>query len=115
MVPVDVGGSQVDETVVCWSLWVGVWWMELDFDEDKAEVLMEEDGSVDEIAVVCCSFLAGEEYFEQSQAKLGAVGEMIKVSKIVHGSEENKGASMCEDEALTDGSAVLSTEITSTL
>jgi len=79
---------------------------------------MEEDDSVDEIVVVCCSVLGGVEHFGQWQAKLGAVEEMIKVLKIVHGSVENKGVSMCEDEVLTDGSALLSAEeleITSTL
>lgn len=79
---------------------------------------MEEDDSVDEIVVVCCSVLGGVEHFGQWQAKLGAVEEMIKVLKIVHGSVENKGVSMCEDEVLTDGSALFSAEeleITSTL
>jgi len=108
VVLVDVGGSRVDGAVVCCSLWVGVWWTELDFDDDKAEVLMEEDGSVDEIVVVCCSVLGGLEHSEQSQAKLDAEEEMIKVLKIVNGLL--KGVSMCEDEVLTDGSAMLSTE-----
>ena len=52
------------------------------------------------------------------EAKLCALEEMIKVLKIVHGSVENKGVSMCEEEALTDGGVMLSTEeleITSTL
>ena len=52
------------------------------------------------------------------EANLCAVEEMIKVLKTVNGSVEDKGVSMCGDEALTDGSVMLSTEeldITSTL
>ena len=98
--------------MVCCPLWVGIWRIELDFDEDNAGVFIEEDGSVDEIV---CSV---REYFEQLQAKLCAVEEMIKVLKIVHGSVEDKGVSMCGDEALTDGSVMVSIEelgVTSTL
>ena len=115
VVLVDVGGSQVDGAVVCCPLGDGVWWIELDFDEDNAGVVMEEDGSVDEIVAVFCSV---GEYVEQLQAKHCAVEEMVKVLKIVHGRVENKGVSMCGDEALTDGSVMLTTEeveITSTL
>ena len=115
VVLVDVGGSQVDGAVVCCPLWVGIWWIELDFDEDNVGVFMEEDGSVDEIVAVFCSV---GEYFEQLQAKHCAVDEMVKVLKIVHGRVENKGVSMCGDEALTDGSVMLTAEeveITSTL
>lgn len=91
-------------------VWVGIWWIELDFDEDKAGVFIEEDGSVEEIVAVFCSV---RENFEQLQAKPSAVGEMIKVLKTVHGR-----VSLCGDEALTDGSVMLSTEeleMTSTL
>ena len=59
VVLVDVGGSQVDGVVGCCPLWVVVWWIELDFVEDKVEVLMEKDGSVAKIVVVCCSVLGG--------------------------------------------------------
>ena len=115
VVLVDVGGSQVDGAVVCCPLWVGIWWIELDFDEANAGVFLGEDGSVDEIATVVCSV---REYFEQLQAKLCVVEEMIKVLKIVHGGVEDKGVSMCGGEAPTDGTAMLSTEdleISSTL
>lgn len=79
---------------------------------------MEEDESDDDIVVVCCSVLEGVEYLEQSQAKLGAVEEIINVLKIVHEGVENIGVSMCKKEPLTDGSAMLNTgelEITFTL
>lgn len=115
VVLVDVGDSQVDGAVVCFRLWVGIWWIDVDFDEDNAGVFMEEDGGVDEIVAVFCSV---GEYFEQLQAKPCAVEEMIKVLKVVHGRAESKGVSMCGDKALTDGSVMLSTEefeMTSTL
>ena len=76
-----------DGAVVCCPLWVGIWWIEFDFDEANAGVFMEEDKSVDEIVAVFCSVT---EYFEQLQAKLCAVEEMTKVLKIVHGGVENK-------------------------
>ena len=79
----------------------------VDFDEDNAGIFMKEDGSVDEIVAVFCSV---REYFEQLQAKLCAVEEMIKVLKIVHGSVEDKGVSMCEEEAVTDENVMLSKE-----
>lgn len=51
---VDVGGLKVDGVVVCCLFWVGIWWIEFDFDEVNVGVFMEEDGSVDEIVVVFC-------------------------------------------------------------